>query len=54
LFPIEKFFRIHSNSVDGPVADKVKLGDRVFHRWRCDERYALKVGLFCAVVEYSI
>ncbi|CAK5025393.1 unnamed protein product [Meloidogyne enterolobii] len=34
---------IHSNSVNGPVAEKVRLGDRVFHRWRCDDKYALKV-----------
>uniref|UniRef100_A0A1I8BMA0 ZP domain-containing protein n=1 Tax=Meloidogyne hapla TaxID=6305 RepID=A0A1I8BMA0_MELHA len=32
-----------SNSIDGPEVDKAKLGDRVFHRWRCDGRYALKV-----------
>nr|CAD2190294.1 unnamed protein product [Meloidogyne enterolobii] len=36
-------YTIHSNSVNGPVAEKVRLGDRVFHRWRCDDKYALKV-----------
>ncbi|KAL7073187.1 hypothetical protein ACQ4LE_007281 [Meloidogyne hapla] len=36
-------YTIHSNSIDGPEVDKAKLGDRVFHRWRCDGRYALKV-----------
>ncbi|KAF7634650.1 hypothetical protein Mgra_00005898 [Meloidogyne graminicola] len=37
-------YTIHSHSMYGPEVDgKVKLGDRVVHRWSCDNKYALKV-----------
>lgn len=37
-------YNLHYNSLNGPTAVNAKIGDKVYHSWRCaDSSFALKV-----------
>ncbi|KAI1720633.1 zona pellucida-like domain-containing protein [Ditylenchus destructor] len=36
-------YTLHINSFNGPLAESAKLGDKVFHKWKCDKSYFVKV-----------
>uniref|UniRef100_A0A915D815 ZP domain-containing protein n=1 Tax=Ditylenchus dipsaci TaxID=166011 RepID=A0A915D815_9BILA len=32
-------YSLHINSYNGPLADNAQLGDKVYHKWKCDEKF---------------